>query len=191
MGSQSSSSAAPTSVVSQLLNDPPSIIPVLSYHLMRGSVTNTSIATSPEHSIVHTALTDPSMVLLENNGSQVLVLTKESDGFVHILNQPTDVVLTRQDDISILDDTYAWSIINQMLVVPLKMSETLPNHNLNTFLQSVAIAGIQEPLENIPGVTLFVPQDSAFSSAQSILSHLDNTELASVLRGHVSYISQP
>ncbi|KAH7920865.1 FAS1 domain-containing protein [Leucogyrophana mollusca] len=177
--------SAPNGTVSAVLGNPSTILPLLSYHLIRSPISNTSIANSPVHSIVPTALTDSSTVFLENNQSQSLVLTTESDGSIHVLNQPTDVILTPQDGFSILDVTYAWSSISELLVVPTTLSAALTSNNITTFANSAATAGIVNTLESLHGVTIFVPQDSAFSSVSSTLSHLNSSELASVLSGHV------
>ncbi|KAH7920867.1 FAS1 domain-containing protein [Leucogyrophana mollusca] len=177
--------SAPNGTVSSLLGDPSSIVPLLSYHLITTPIGNTTVAISPNHSIVPTALTDSSAVSLENNQSQSLVLTMESDGSIHILNQPTDVVLTPEGGFTLLSSTYAWASISELLVMPTTLSATLSNNNITTFANDAATAGIVNTLESLYGVTIFVPQDSAFSSAGSTISNLNSSELASVLNGHV------
>ncbi|KAH7929830.1 Fasciclin-domain-containing protein [Leucogyrophana mollusca] len=180
-----SRSSLTTFLPGMVLGDPSGIIPLLSYHFVRLPVSHTSVASSANHIIIPTALTDFSTVFLEPDQSQVLVLSKELDGTIHVLNQPTDVVLTPQDDMVILDDTYTWSTTSDMLVVPTTFSKTMPSSNISTFTEIASAVGIVDALETLSGLTLFVPQDEAFSSVESTLRHLNSLELASVLSGHV------
>ncbi|KAH7911992.1 hypothetical protein BJ138DRAFT_1149402 [Hygrophoropsis aurantiaca] len=178
-------SAASHDRLAQVLDDPSSIFPLLSYHLVKFPLSRTSIATaSPNHIIIPTALTDFSTVFLEPDQSQVLVLSREQDGTIHVLNQPTDVVLVPRDDLAILDDTYIWSTTSDMLVMPSTLSKTMPNSDITTFTESASAVGILDALESLHGVTLFVPQDTAFSPIESTIEHLNSVALASVLSGH-------
>ncbi|KAH7889180.1 FAS1 domain-containing protein [Phlebopus sp. FC_14] len=177
--------SAPNGTVSQLLGNPSSILPLLSYHIIRAPVDNSSITTSPNHTILPTALTDSSTVFLENNQSQALVLTTESDGTIHILNQPSDVLLTPRDSFGVLDVTYAWANISDLLTVPSSISSTIPTTNNSAFGVEASVAGVLNTYEAQHGITLFVPQDAAFSTANSTLSGMNSTALASVLNGHV------
>ncbi|KIJ64833.1 hypothetical protein HYDPIDRAFT_40024 [Hydnomerulius pinastri MD-312] len=175
---------APDGTVSQLLGNPSSILPLLSYHLLRAPVDNSSTAMSPSHTLVPTALTDSSTVFLENNQSQAMVLTMESDGSFHILNQPTDVILTPRSSLNVLDVTYAWANISNLLTVPGSISTTLPTINSSAFAVEAAVAGVLNTYEGQHGITLFVPQDSAFTSVNGTLTALNSSELASVINGH-------
>ncbi|KAH7903339.1 FAS1 domain-containing protein [Hygrophoropsis aurantiaca] len=173
--------SAPNGTVSNLLGNPSTILPLLSYHLIKSPVSNSSIPLSPTHIIVSTAL----IASLENNRSQVLVLTKDSNGTIHVLNQPSDVTLTPSSGITFAGNSYGWSSVSDLLVAPTTLSATLPSYNITTFANDAVTSGITDTLENLQGLTIFVPQDSAFSSAASTLSHLNSSELASVLSGHV------
>ncbi|KAH7903492.1 FAS1 domain-containing protein [Hygrophoropsis aurantiaca] len=156
----------------------------MSYHLIQSPIDNASIALSPSHSIVSTALIDSSAVSLENNRSQVVVLTRDSNGTIHVLNQPSDVTSTPSSGISIEENSYGWSFVSDLLTVPTTLSATLSNLNIKTFANDAVTAGITNTLENQHGLTIFIPQDSAFSSTASTLSRLSNSELGSVLSGH-------
>ncbi|KAF9225059.1 Fasciclin-domain-containing protein [Gyrodon lividus] len=177
--------SAPNGTVSQLLGNPSLILPLISYHLLKAPVDNSSIATSPNHTLIQTALTDSSTVFLENNQSQSIVLTTKSDGSIHILNQPTDVTVTPRASLNVLDVTYAWANISNILTVPGSISTTLPTTNNTVFTVEASVAGVLNTYESQHGITLFVPQDSAFVSVNGTISGLNSTELASVINGHV------
>ncbi|KAF9232927.1 hypothetical protein BU15DRAFT_67053 [Melanogaster broomeanus] len=178
--------AIPVEDVEELLSLLTSNLTILVPELVRAPVDNSSIAASPNHSVLSTALIDPSTVSLENNQSQSMVLTTESaDGSIHILNQPTDVTLTPRASMSIFDVTYAWANISTLLTVPGSISTTLPTTNNSIFTVEASVAGVLSSYESQQGITLFVPQDSAFASVNGTLSGLNSTELASVMNGHV------
>ncbi|TFK49712.1 Fasciclin-domain-containing protein [Heliocybe sulcata] len=180
-------SSIPNGTVSNLLANTNQILPLLSYHVVTEPISNTSIAAAPSHSIASTALKDNQTVFLGQGAPQTLALTVEADGNVHILDQASDVSINKTGSLHIplTDVSYGYAVINNLLSVPVGLVETLQAQNLMAFASSASTSGVMDTISGQHGVTIFVPSDAAFASANSTIGRLNSTQLAGVVNSHV------
>jgi hypothetical protein len=124
-------------------------------------------------------------VSLQNGARQSLIATTGSDGAINILNQPTDVTFSAGQSIPVIDISYGYGIISDLLVVPSSIDDTLQGDKLSAFDTESSVANIAGTLAAQHGVTVFVPEDSAFNSANGMLKGRSGAQLAAVLNSHV------
>ncbi|KIJ64888.1 hypothetical protein HYDPIDRAFT_28241 [Hydnomerulius pinastri MD-312] len=141
-----------------------------------------TIAISPGHTIINTTLNDPNFVMLGNGSSQVLVLTQDSNGTCHVLNQLTDVILNTQGVLDLTPVSFTWAVSSELLVMPSNLSATASSAGFEAFASSASDAGVLSMFEGEHGITIFVPQDVAIDSGS--LSSLNAAELGLLWRGH-------
>lgn len=152
----------------------------LAYHLLSGSFPGSAFATSPNHTIARTYLNDTNLVHLEGGRSQVIAFNIDG-GATRVLNQNTQVTIT---------DTASYQnlliqIVDAVVDVPGTITAAFATWQLSALSSALTSLNFTTPLEAARGITVFAPNDAAIQSAQSTLSTLNTTTLASVLANHV------
>ncbi|KAF9220047.1 hypothetical protein BS17DRAFT_360242 [Gyrodon lividus] len=152
--------AVPNATLAMVSNDTSFLLPYLLYNLIKGpgSINDTDIAPPPNHTMRPTMLNDPNFVTLENGKSQGIVVTRESDGSFHVLNQPTDVIIGPQGTLVFWNWSVGWANVSELLVVPTNFSSTAPTVGVGGFVESASTAGVLEMFKGQQGLTLFIPQ---------------------------------
>lgn len=163
------------------------VVPLLSYHVINGPFVNGSaFASFPNVTIVRTEMNSSQTVQLEGNRSQVLVMTYD-DKTVKILNQKTSDKVLRSW-------TYQNLIVHEIeavLNIPPKLSTLLDSGIVKSYTtlvtQAANSAGVIPALESTRGITVFLPNDEAFSKVLAGLNGQtpDANFLKAVLANHV------
>ncbi|EPQ52543.1 FAS1 domain-containing protein [Gloeophyllum trabeum ATCC 11539] len=114
-------------------------------------------------------------------------MTVVADAKIHIPNQSSDIVINKTDalHIPLTDTSYGYAVINDLLSVPVGLTDTLKSQNITTFQSSASTSNVLDTLTGQHGVTVLVPTDTAFANANATLSRLNTTQLAGVLSSHV------
>ncbi|OJA14811.1 hypothetical protein AZE42_04194 [Rhizopogon vesiculosus] len=169
------------SAPANLSSNASSVANILSYHIVSGNFTNES-PEFPNITIGRTLLNDSSLVQLEGNKSQVLAWSKDNNGIFVINNGTIDRVqnTTSFQNFQIL-------VIDAILQPPPKTSDVLANniYNLNNLTAVLGVVNITGALDEAHGITLFAPNDTAFSTTQCNVSGLlSNVTAAIALLGN-------
>jgi uncharacterized surface protein with fasciclin (FAS1) repeats len=163
------------------------VTPLLSYHAINGPFVNGSaFAAFPNVTIVRTLMNDSQVVQLEGNRSQVLVITYDQNT-VKILNQKTsDKVLKSW--------TYQNLVVHEIeavLNIPPKLGTLLDSGSIKSYTTLVAqaanSAGVIPALESTRGITIFLPNDEAFTKLLANLNGQlpDANTLRPILNNHI------
>lgn len=79
------------------------------------------------------------------------------------------------------------NVVDAVIDVPGELTAAISANNLTSFSSALSSAGLLDTLNHVHGVTIFAPNDEAFSSIQSNLSSVtsNTTLLQTILRNHV------
>ncbi|KAF8753511.1 Homoaconitase, mitochondrial [Rhizoctonia solani] len=155
---------------------------ILSYHIVEGHYNASDFAREPNHTIVRTYLTNPSLVNLEGGRGQVLVIERD-DG-----NDNDVKILFADDDVDVQRTTLIVHVVDDVLTPPGTISETARQEDdFSQLAGALQTTNLIAPLEAIKGVTIFAPTNDAFQAALAALgSQAQNTSvISSVLANHV------
>ncbi|KAL7003902.1 hypothetical protein EMMF5_006556 [Cystobasidiomycetes sp. EMM_F5] len=151
------------------------ITQILSYHVTPAAVRLSALSTA--HTIV------PS--LLQEN------LTGAPAPIVAYNSASGPVILTAARDVSIGANTTYQNllvhIVNGVLTPPLALTSTLAAANLTTLATALTgvNATIPATLDRTPRVTVFAPNNAAFTSLGATIAQLNATQISNVLFNHV------
>ncbi|KAF8734135.1 Homoaconitase, mitochondrial, partial [Rhizoctonia solani] len=159
---------------------------ILSYHIVEGHYNASDFAREPNHTIVRTYLTNPSLVNLEGGRGQVLVIERDdgNDNDVKILFADDDVDVQRTTGY----ENLIVHVVDDVLTPPGTISETARQEDdFSQLAGALQTTNLIAPLEAIKGVTIFAPTNDAFQAALAALgSQAQNTSvISSVLANHV------
>jgi uncharacterized surface protein with fasciclin (FAS1) repeats len=159
---------------------------IITYHVVPGSFNTSSFATSPNHTIVNTLLNDTSIVKLGANKSAVIVATATQDGgntTVEILNQAKNVTVQASTTFQNL----IIHVINGVLTPPPTLPELISSAGLSSLLTAASTANVTDAVVNSQGLTIFAPNNAAFTKALASLGAQANnaTLIQAVLANHI------
>ncbi|CAE6415200.1 unnamed protein product [Rhizoctonia solani] len=159
---------------------------ILSYHIVEGHYNASDFAREPNHTIVRTYLTDPSLVNLEGGRGQVLVIERDdgNDNDVNILFADDDVDIQR----TITYQNLIVHVVDDVLTPPGTISQTAREEDdFSQLAGALQTANLLAPLEAAQGITIFAPTNDAFQAALAALgSQAQNASVISaVLANHV------
>jgi uncharacterized surface protein with fasciclin (FAS1) repeats len=189
-----------SNVPQNVTSNPDLLTSVISYHIVRGNFTGVSSA-YPNVTIGRSLLNESSLVMLEGNKSQVVVWSTREDQQVHVLNQPSDTRIVG----SATFQNITVFVVDNVLTIPANLQTTIANNsnlsNLGQLAQSLVVPGLNTSSGSTPaanmtlidvlsrarGVTIFAPNNDAFSNAASQLGSLqsNSTALFDILRNRV------
>ncbi|EPQ52586.1 hypothetical protein GLOTRDRAFT_112015 [Gloeophyllum trabeum ATCC 11539] len=178
----------PNATLNNLLNDTEKIFDVLAYHVVDTPLGNANIPVYPNHTVLPSALNDTASVLLRTGESQSMVLTRLTDGIIHVLEQGvTDINITSLDSFTIpgLNISYGYAVVSELLTAPGTLNDTLQALNITAFASNTHIANAIEETSTEPGITLFVPEDAGLVSEIASWAHLSTDSLDDIVNNHV------
>ncbi|CCO29631.1 Transforming growth factor-beta-induced protein ig-h3 OS=Mus musculus GN=Tgfbi PE=2 SV=1 [Rhizoctonia solani AG-1 IB] len=159
---------------------------ILSYHIVEGHYNVSDFAREPNHTIVRTYLTDPSLVSLEGGRGQVLVIERDdgNDNDVNILFADDDVDVQRTTTY----ENLIIHVVDDVLTPPGTISQTAREEDdFSQLAGALQTANLLAPLEAAQGITIFAPTNDAFQAALAALgSQAQNASvIGAVLANHV------
>ncbi|CAO1615033.1 unnamed protein product [Sympodiomycopsis kandeliae] len=165
------------------------IMATLLYHVLNGSYSTTGEAVfqANKHTIAPTLLQDPNFVHLPANASQVVVLSRNQDGYPVVVTPAGNVDFVSKND-NITLGTFSLHGINSVLPIPLNLTATLAqSRNLTKLSAALYGANLTAPLNQSPGLTIFAPNDAAFVNAtkEGYTNQPDAKLLSALLANHV------
>ncbi|KDQ16524.1 hypothetical protein BOTBODRAFT_173036 [Botryobasidium botryosum FD-172 SS1] len=166
---------------SDIPSDFSAMVRTLEYQVALGQISPSNAPVSPSHAVVPSLLSDN--VLLQGGVAQWIVLTRQDDSKVHILNQGKDVFIHESQDIASLDVTI--NVVDSFLVPPQNLSATLAANNLTQFQAVLQKAGLLSGLSSQRGITVFAPSNAAFAAANATINTLSQAELTTILANHI------
>ncbi|PSR75400.1 hypothetical protein PHLCEN_2v9158 [Hermanssonia centrifuga] len=149
---------------------------LLLYHLLPGTFLLADLGSGPNHTIVTTSLQGHSESFLENDESQVIACGSSVAGF-EIYNQLTTTAV-------LSTTTFGHVTIHTLnAIIGMPGTYTFGENllDISSFDSVRSSAGVQ-PIENSHGITIFAPEDGAFTNAKSQLS---STSPQAVFNNHV------
>ncbi len=155
---------------------------LLLYHLLPGTFLLADLGSGPNHTIVTASLQGHSESFLENDESQVIACGSSVAGF-EIYNQlTTTAVLSTTTFGHVTIHT-----LNAIIGMPGTYSFGENLLDISSFDSVRSSAGVQ-PIENSHGITIFAPEDGAFTNAKSQLS---STSPQAIFNNHVGIRQLP
>jgi uncharacterized surface protein with fasciclin (FAS1) repeats len=184
--------------------NPTTLADVFSYHVVPGNFSN-ALTTYPNVTLGQTLYNDPLTVHLEGNRPQVVAWATRSDGKTHVLNQRNDSTVVNTTTIGNL----TVFIVDHVLQVPENLQDTVPTDTealdqFESILQSATLSFYNATTNQTSdvsffdafntgfhGFTLFAPNNSAITAANSTLQSIsgNRTALNAVLFNHVCYLT--
>jgi len=159
------------------------IADVVALHIIPGTFPNSSVfATFPNTTVLRTSLNDSNVVALEGNKSQVIVVANE-DSKINILNQPKNTTVSK----TLSYENLVIHVINGVLRLPQNLSTVITSQNLTALAGAAQQAGLAQAAESAHGITIFAPNDKAFTTALASLGSQSTniTVLQAVLGNHI------
>jgi uncharacterized surface protein with fasciclin (FAS1) repeats len=155
-------------------NDTALIQALFSYHVLNGTYANLS-----DTQFIPTALQPPQFTNV-TGGQRVAVY--ENDDVTSFVSG----LLTTANVSSTLNFTNGIvHIIDNVLLIPQNISETAVQFNLTSIVGALTAANLATTLDGLSDVTVFVPNNAAFSAIGSALPNLTMEEVTSILTYHV------
>ncbi|KZT33087.1 Fasciclin-domain-containing protein [Sistotremastrum suecicum HHB10207 ss-3] len=171
-----------TGVPANISSNPDLLADVLSYHVVPGTV-NASDFFNNSDTIIRTLYNDSSRVFLEGGLSQVLALKTESGNVTHVLNQNTPTSILQSTTVG----NITVHIVDSVIDIPGNLTAAAAANNLTGAATALQQANLLTTLETAHGITIFAPNDAAFTKAlQAFGSSPPNASvLSAVLANHV------
>lgn len=164
-----------TSTAAALTSDSALISAVLSYHILRGNysnITNTSFIPT---------LVEPPQFANVTGGQRVQAVAAGGNvTFFSGLLQNSSVV-----NASIPFNGGTIHVINRLLTLPQNISTTGVALNLTSAVGAITALNLTQTVDHTEDVTIFVPDNAAFSAIGSVLNTTNTTLLTEVLSYHV------
>ncbi|ORY02898.1 Fasciclin-domain-containing protein [Basidiobolus meristosporus CBS 931.73] len=149
---------------------------VLKYHVISGKIQSADLQAIQ---FPTTLLTDASLVNLPDGKGQVVGVTKGDKGVTVAYGLKSANVVKADLESS----NGVIHIIDQVLLPPVKPSQTASNANLTALVDALTKANLVETVDGLKGATIFAPVDEAFKKANA--GSLNATALTNVLKYHV------
>lgn len=161
-----------------LLTDTSALMAVLNYHMLNGTLYADSFGnTSSFHA---TYLTNESYSTVEG-GQRVEART--SDGIVNFFGAFKQNASVVTPNLNFTGGVI--HIVDAILPIPEDLGSTLTESNLTAASGAVSTAKLEQGLDDLSDVTIFVPDNDAFNAIGSILSNISTDDLSNVLNYHV------
>jgi len=169
---------------SSLATNAAAVSALLSYHVLNG--TYPASAVSNTSAFIPTLLTDKAYSNV--TGGQVVEAVL-AHGNVSIITGLLQNSTVTQADIAFTGGTI--HVINKLLTVPTNVSDTLVNAKLTAAYGALNATGLLGAVNGLKDVTIFAPNNSAFSNIASVLANASKETLVSTLEYHVINGSKP
>ncbi|PVV02898.1 hypothetical protein BB560_002634 [Smittium megazygosporum] len=179
-------------VLGNITLDQNALLPVIQYHVLNETLYSSNI--TEQLGFYNTRLMNPQYVLLPSGGKQVVGVNKQGNEVVitdgtYNPNESRPKVI--QADIKIGNGVI--HIIDKILTIPQPLSVVLENNtDYKEAYDLVKKSGLFSTLDNVPGITVFAPENKAFNS--TITAKLNSTSeqqppisINSVILDHVLY----
>ncbi|KAL7411175.1 FAS1 domain-containing protein [Mrakia frigida] len=151
---------------------------VITYHVLAGTYLPSDLGNGT-HIVASTLLSDDDYVNLPGNATQVVVLEGMGGANISIAeanSRPMVVGNATYENVQLY-------VIDTVLTVPGDISSVASN--IAVLAETLTSFDLVETLDNIVGITIFAPQDSALTAALPALSELNATVATAVLANHV------
>ncbi|CRK19993.1 hypothetical protein BN1723_012009 [Verticillium longisporum] len=155
-------------------------VPILEYHLLKGIVNTEDLAPGPSI-FAATLLTSPAWTNV-STGQNVVLARQPGDVVVFTSAQGSRTTRTR-GDIAFAGGLI--QVIDNLLIPPTPLSETLPAFGLDAFLGVLHASDLLSALQGDEDLTIFAPRDEAFRRVGASLDALGADELRDLVRYHV------
>ncbi|KAI2608737.1 FAS1 domain-containing protein [Hypoxylon fragiforme] len=171
-----------------LLTNPGYLQALLSYHVLNGTHLDSSFGN--DSVFIRTQLTNSTYTNV--TGGQVVEarLNDNNVTFFSALKENASVITP---NINFTGGTI--HIIDNLLVIPQNVTETLSNANLTAAEGAINAANLTDSLANTHDITIFAPNNDAFDAIGNLVANFSSDQLTSVIgyhviNGSVAYSSQ-
>ncbi|KAH8652047.1 FAS1 domain-containing protein [Xylariales sp. PMI_506] len=161
-----------------ILTDTGALLALLQYHVLDGTIYASDIGNTS--TFVPTALTNSSYTNV--TGGQV-VEAQSVDGNVTFFSALKQNVTVVTANVNFTGGTI--HIIDGVLTIPLNDTETIIDANLTAAAGALSASGLEEGLGSLSDVTIFVPNNDAFSAIGSVLANASTDDIVNILGYHV------
>jgi len=160
--------------------DPKKTIPLLQYHILRGTVSTAALVAGP--SVFESTLLSNSAWANVTSGQNVIIVKQPGDTVVFTSSLGTRTTLLKGD---IAFSGGLIQIIDNLMIPPARLEKTADAFKLPSFVGALYAAGLMPSVAEQPSVTLFVPKNEAMQLVAGSLLALDQAALARTLNFHI------
>lgn len=160
------------------------------YHVLQGTYPSQGADDAfhvNNHTIAMSLLTNQTYVNLPGGMPQAVVLSRNDDGYPVVVSAFGNVSFAQKSE-NISLGGLSLHGINGLLTIPLNLTATLAQtKRFNSLLGAATKANVAGALTSSPGLTIFAPNDAAFTAAGAALGPVEADQMmfANVLGNHV------
>lgn len=167
-----------TAVASMLTSDPSMLVALLQYHVLNGTFKSTDV--TDKAAFIPTLLTNETYTNV--TGGQRVEAVKQGEVVSFYSGLKEEANVTKAD---IEFNGGVIHIINTVLTIPPSLDETALASNLTAAAGALTSANLIDTVNGLQNITVFVPNNAAFSAIASVFGDLSTEALAEILQYHV------